>query len=104
MSDTTTLPTVQDELKLGRNQYVILHALREHSGWYEGCAWVWDGPRTTERLLDGLVRRGFATKTTRTLEHFGFTREVPSFEAVGPWRGREGARARRREVDAARQS
>jgi DNA-binding PadR family transcriptional regulator len=54
--------------RLGENQSYALKALAEHNGgtWYPGSGWVWTNVSTTLRLLDGLVRRGLATRVEKT--------------------------------------
>jgi hypothetical protein len=52
--------------KLGINQRGALESLRHHGTWSHDPdvglpRWVWGAPAETKKILDGLVRRGFAT-------------------------------------------
>lgn len=46
--------------KAGERQLICLGSLCSHGGWPGG--WIWDGPTTTARILEGLVKRGLAVK------------------------------------------
>ncbi len=50
---------------LGCVQADVLKSLQEHGYWSRvGCGWLWDTWSNTERIMESLVRRGLATKTT----------------------------------------
>lgn len=49
--------------KLGSVQQDVLTSLRSHGSWSLGCGWVWDTPSNTMRIMDSLVRAGYATTT-----------------------------------------
>lgn len=55
----------QSTEKLGRTQRKMLRALVDHGRWSPGCGWIWTNHSTTVRLLDSLVARGMAERTTR---------------------------------------
>lgn len=78
---------------LGDNQAYALKCLAEHNEgtWHPGAGWVWTNRSTTVRLLDSLVRRGFATRVEkinrRTREPYPFyeiTQEGREELAKGP--------------------
>jgi hypothetical protein len=52
-------------MKLGRKQKVALETLLDRNGgkWSPGCGWTWNTRSETLRLLDSLVKRGFAIVT-----------------------------------------
>lgn len=60
-----------DISKLGSTQQSIYQSLVRHGDWYPGCGWIWTNRSMTIRLLESLVRRGFATKEERTSQTFG---------------------------------
>lgn len=68
---------------LGENQQGILRSLVEHHAWSPGCGWIWSTQSETVRLLDGLVKRGLATKTTSTRQvgpaSYQHNVEVPTY-------------------------
>lgn len=51
---------------LGDTQRHVLWVLaKENNGtWYPGAGWYWANVSTTIRIMDSLVNRGLATKTT----------------------------------------
>ena len=50
---------------LGTIQADVLKSLQDHGYWSRvGCGWLWDTPSNTERIMESLVRRGLAAKTT----------------------------------------
>jgi hypothetical protein len=49
--------------KLGRLQQEVYAALKRHGSWSLGCGWLWDTYSGTRRVLDSLVRAGYATST-----------------------------------------
>lgn len=48
---------------LGLIQQEVYAALKRHGSWAPGCGWLWDTYSGTRRVLDSLVRRGYATST-----------------------------------------
>lgn len=46
--------------RLGKNESAVYGKLIEHKYWHAGCGWYWDTGSGTRRLLDSLVRKGFA--------------------------------------------
>ncbi len=50
--------------KLGKVQQDVLASLKEHGSWHLHCGWVWDTPSNTLRVMDSLVRAGYATVAT----------------------------------------
>jgi hypothetical protein len=49
--------------KLGRVQQDVYAALKLHGSWSLGCGWLWDTYSGTRRVMDSLVRAGYATST-----------------------------------------
>lgn len=49
--------------KLSKIQQDVLALLRSHGLWSRGCGWLWDTIGNTQRLMDSLVRAGYATST-----------------------------------------
>jgi hypothetical protein len=49
--------------KLGRVQQDVYAALKLHGSWSLGCGWLWDTYSGTQRVMDSLVRAGYATST-----------------------------------------
>lgn len=47
--------------KLGKVQQEVLASLKRHGSWHHHCGWLWDTPSNTQRLMDSLVRAGYAT-------------------------------------------
>ena len=44
-------------------QQKVYEALIRHGSWHNmGCGWVWDAPKHTAQLMEGLYKRGDATK------------------------------------------
>ncbi len=56
--------------ELGLTQRTVLRSLREHGRWHDGCSWHWDVPSRTVAVLEGLVRRGYATKMADQVGYF----------------------------------
>jgi hypothetical protein len=52
--------------KLGKVQQNVYESLKRHGSWSLGCGWVWDTPSNTMRVMDSLVRAGYA-RTTRSI-------------------------------------
>jgi hypothetical protein len=50
--------------KLGRIQELVLDALRRHGKWTSDytCGWTWNGAHRTGKIMESLVRKGYATK------------------------------------------
>jgi hypothetical protein len=46
--------------RMGDDQWSILNSLCERS-WSDGAGWIWNNRSSTIKLLDSLVKRGFAT-------------------------------------------
>lgn len=66
--------------KLGRVQQDVLSALREHGSWSPDVyGWIWDTASNTKRVMDSLVRAGYATVTEeqieRSMRHVGGSRK-----------------------------
>lgn len=59
--------------KLRRVQQDVFASLRRHGSWSLGCGWLWDTPSNTMRIMDSLVRAGYACTTKspgeRTVYH-----------------------------------
>jgi hypothetical protein len=53
------MPDLGDIDKLGERQRICLQSLRRHGHWPGG--WLWDNASGTKRILDSLVKKGFAT-------------------------------------------
>lgn len=52
-------------MRLGKTQLAVLRALRDHKTWHcngYGCGWTWSNKSETIRIMDSLVKAGFATK------------------------------------------
>lgn len=49
--------------KLGRIQQAVYAALRNHGSWSPECGWLWDTYSGTQRVMNTLVRAGYATST-----------------------------------------
>lgn len=50
------------EPELTSRQAIMLDSLQRRDGvWYAGCGTVWGNASTTHRIMDGLVKKGFAT-------------------------------------------
>lgn len=49
--------------KLSKIQQDVLALLRSHGLWSRGCGWLWSTNGNTQRLMDSLVRAGYATST-----------------------------------------
>lgn len=64
--------------KLGPTQQSIYQSLIRHGDWYPGCGWIWTNRSMTIRLLESLVRRGFAIKEERTANRFAGYRRLKS--------------------------
>ncbi len=49
--------------KLGKVQESVLDALKQHGGWSPGggWGWHWDTESGTKRIMESLVRAGYAT-------------------------------------------
>lgn len=45
---------------MGVTQTSVLESLRKHKYWHAGCGWVWTTPRSTQRVMESLVKRGVA--------------------------------------------
>lgn len=66
--------------KLGPVQRDVLQALKDHGSWSPGIlsGWLWDTPGNTKRIMDSLVRAGFARVETvqieRSMRHVGGSR------------------------------
>jgi hypothetical protein len=45
-------------MKLGKTQLSFLRCVKEHGAYYRGGGWTWGGPAMSERLAEGLVKRG----------------------------------------------
>lgn len=45
---------------LGVRQSGLLQALRREGGWHQHAGWYWESIRVTEKILQSLVRRGYA--------------------------------------------
>jgi hypothetical protein len=45
---------------MGSTQSRILRTLDDHGCWHRGADWFWGSKSYTERILDGLVKRGLA--------------------------------------------
>lgn len=58
---------MKQQRKLGSTQANVLQALRNHKYWHPYCGWVWTGVAGTEKILETLVKRGYAKKVTRML-------------------------------------
>lgn len=43
---------------LGSVQIQVLQALNRHRQWHRGCGWHWDGWGSTQRIFEGLAKRG----------------------------------------------
>jgi hypothetical protein len=71
---------------LGENQRLAYKALLEHGSWYPGCDWILSNRSATIRLLDSLVRRGYASKETRTVvsQLSGLPIQVTIYKATNP--------------------
>jgi DNA-binding MarR family transcriptional regulator len=71
--------------RMSGDQWGILRTLASHHGWSNGGGWSWSGPRTTERLLDSLVKRGLAVREEVSLDghrtHVRYTAD-PTVQAV----------------------
>lgn len=46
--------------KLGKVQRDVYNSLKSHGQWHPRCGWLWDTPSNTRRLMDSLVRAGYA--------------------------------------------
>lgn len=60
---------------LGPTQASVLASLRNHGYWHVTCGWVWSGPARTQRILDGLVKRGLVVVKEEPWGHHS-TRDV----------------------------
>lgn len=49
--------------KLGKVQLDVLASLRHYGFWHARCGWVWDTLGNTQRVMDSLVRAGYATRS-----------------------------------------
>ena len=47
-------------VKLGHVQKSVLESLINRKRWYPGCGWVWDNNYGTRKILNSLVKRGYA--------------------------------------------
>lgn len=50
-------------MRLGSRQEAVYRLLCKRGLWYPGCGWYWGGQAETQRVLEGLVRRGMVLKT-----------------------------------------
>ena len=51
---------------LGATQKALLSCFGKppmaHAAWYAECGWCWDGPGSTMKVLDSLVKRGLLVR------------------------------------------
>lgn len=52
--------------KLGRVQREVLESLKHHGSWHPRCGWLWNNPSGTLRLMNSLVRAGYAVVEGKT--------------------------------------
>lgn len=54
---------------LGPIQKQVLSSLKQHGYWYSGygCGWLWDTPSNTRRIMESLVKKGYAKVSSITL-------------------------------------
>jgi predicted nucleic acid-binding Zn-ribbon protein len=57
--------------KLGKIQQSVYESLKRHGSWSLGCGWIWDTPSNTMRIMDSLVRAGYAITATNKRPHPG---------------------------------
>ena len=72
--------------KLGERQQIMLRHLRERGVWYGGCGWSWGTYSETVRIMESLVARGLAVKTTAQAinPRRGLAREWTEYRPVSP--------------------
>jgi len=61
---------MENKQYLGPIQRQVLSSLKQHGYWYPGygCGWTWDTPSNTRKIMESLVKKGYAKTGTLTLE------------------------------------
>lgn len=52
--------TQKANTRLGSKEADVLDALRQHGSWHPDAGWMWDTPGRTKKVMDALVRKGYA--------------------------------------------
>lgn len=90
MKDGKVYTPVKPVRVMTEDQKHALRCLAERNGgvWYPGCGWVWANRSTTLRILDGLVKRGYAkmTDSSKYNERYELTKAgLAEYERLNPW-------------------